>query len=102
MKLQPRVYEMKANNPHREKTFGFIAQEVKPLFPELVFVNENGQSDGKGMGNLHALSYSGFGIIAIKAIQEQQQQISDLRKEMKELKQQNEMLMKLFGKTQVP
>jgi hypothetical protein len=90
MQLQPRVYEMKINNPQHEKTLGFIAQEVKPLFPELVVVNENSRSDGKSIENLNALSYSGFGIIAIKAIQEQQKIIEKQQTQIDELKKQLE------------
>lgn len=96
LQLQPKVYEMKANNPRHEKTIGFIAQEVKPLFPELVFVNEN--ADKPGMENLHAVSYSGFGVLTVKAIQEQQVQIEALKKEIDLLKEQNKMLMQVFNK----
>jgi hypothetical protein len=96
MQLRPVIYEMKKNNPEKNKTIGFIAQEVKLLFPELVFTNENRGADG--MGNIHALSYSGFGVIAIKAIQEQQQQLTDMKKEIDLLKEQNKILMQLVKK----
>jgi hypothetical protein len=96
MRLRPVIYEMKKNNPGNNKTIGFIAQEVKPLFPELVFTNENREADG--MEDIHALSYSGFGVIAIKAIQEQQQQLTEMRKEIDLLKEQNKMLLQLLNK----
>jgi hypothetical protein len=45
---------------------GFIAQEVQPLFPELVHQGGVGDTEEE----LFMLDYSGFGIIAIAAIQE--------------------------------
>src|SRR5690606_13703453 len=55
-----------------KKTIGFMAQDVQPLFPELVETNEDGY---------FGLNYAGFGVIAIKAIQEQQTEIEELKKE---------------------
>lgn len=96
MQLRPVIYEMRKNNPENNKTIGFIAQEVKPLFPELVFANENRRADG--IEDIHALSYSGFGVIAIKAIQEQQKQLTEMRKEIDLLKEQNKMLLQLINR----
>jgi hypothetical protein len=45
---------------------GFIAQEVMPLFPELVYQGGIGDTDEE----IFMLDYSGFGVIAIAAIQE--------------------------------
>lgn len=96
LKLQPKIYEMKANNIHHEKTIGFVAQEVKPLFPELVFVSKN--EGTPGMEDLHAISYSGFGVLAVKGLQEQQVQIDELKKEVNLLKEQNKILLQLLNK----
>lgn len=95
-KLRPKLYEMQANNHNGEKTIGFIAQEVKALFAELVFINENSKLDKKGIENVHAVSYAGFGVIAIKAIQEQQEQIEANKKEIYELKLSVQRLEKLL------
>ena len=84
LQLQPKIFEFSNNNNRHEKTYGFIAQEVKELFPELVFVNEN--PDPKGVPDPHAMSYSGIGVIAVRAIQEQQSQIKNLQIENEELK----------------
>ncbi len=96
LQLQPKMYELKANNPRHEKTIGFVAQEVKPLFPELVVVNEN--LPLPGMENLHAVNYAGFSVLAVKAIQEQQVQIDTLKKEVDLLKEQNKMLLQVISK----
>lgn len=81
MQLTPVEYEMKNNNPRREKTIGFIAQDVQKLFPELVFVIPGKLFPGKNGEDLYALNYNGFGVLAIKAIQDQQQIINDMMQE---------------------
>ncbi len=53
---------MKKQAENDKKKIGFIAQEVEALFPELVKEND---------GYL-GLTYSGFGVLAIQAIKEQQ------------------------------
>jgi hypothetical protein len=73
MALQPARYEIKDQNPKHLQSLGFIAQEVRPLFPELVFDNKNDRTGDTYL----TLDYAGFGIIAVKAIQEQQQTIEN-------------------------
>lgn len=73
MALKPTRYELKDQNPQHLQSLGFIAQEVRPLFPELVFDNNN----DRGGDSYLTLDYAGFGIIAIRAIQEQQQTIEN-------------------------
>jgi trimeric autotransporter adhesin len=82
MKLKPveynYIYKGITNN---KKSIGFLAQEVAPLFPDIV--SESLDSSGnKKMG----INYSGFGVIAIKAIQEQQKIIEDLQRQITELR----------------
>ncbi len=98
MQLRPVMYELNFNNPDNKSSMGFIAQEVKPLFPELVIIDENPEGKINGLENLHTLNYSGFGIVAIKAIQEQQQLITDLQKRMNALEEQNQLLLRLINK----
>jgi hypothetical protein len=98
MQLEPVAYEMKAHNPGEQKSLGFIAQEVKSLFPELVTVLKDSATGYKGIDEVHALNYSGFGVLAIKAIQEQQQQITDLQKRMQLLEEKNKILLELINK----
>jgi len=64
--LEPSSFQFK-NNKEYTKTIGFIAQDVEQLFPELVDI-----SAGSGYDDLQTLHYDGFGVLAIKAIQEQQ------------------------------
>jgi hypothetical protein len=40
MELQPKKYEYKYNNPNHEQSIGFIAEDVKKLFPEIVVVRQ--------------------------------------------------------------
>jgi hypothetical protein len=52
--------------------YGFIAQEVAAIFPELTRTAEDGTL---------GLSYADFGVLAIASIQEQQAQIEALQRE---------------------
>ena len=58
-------------------SYGFLAQEVAKVFPEVVNYDEKTDS--------YLMDYSSFGVIAIAALQEQQS-------EMKALQQENEAL----------
>ena len=68
LELKPRSYKMK--NDDLEQV-GFIAQEVEQVIAELV------STDNKGM---KGLSYGQMTAVLVKAIQEQQAQIEELRK----------------------
>lgn len=71
---------------------GFIAQEVEKLFPELVFKGSDNPAQ-----DYYTMDYSGFGIIAIKAIQEQQQLIQQQKNEIEFLKKEIEGIKKKIG-----
>jgi hypothetical protein len=92
--LQPSVYEMKDHNDQHEKTFGFIAQEVKQLFPEIVSVKQVIMDSVNRVPDLHGLNHNGFSVIAVKALQEQYDQIKQLQKENDALMMRLEMLDK--------
>lgn len=62
MQLQPTRYHFKSQSADALPTMGFIAQEVGAVFPELVHK----------VGDMQGLSYGEFSVVAIKAIQEQQ------------------------------
>ena len=68
MQLQPKSYQYLTTSEDGRRSYGFIAQDVEKLFPDFVFSSENG---------IKGLAYSNFSVIAIKAIQEQQQLIQD-------------------------
>lgn len=80
-KLNAVSYEMKHDNPSHERTTGFIAQEVKPLFPGLIQQINYKQKSGDTLNGYQTMNYSGFGVLAIKALQEQWVQIHELEKE---------------------
>lgn len=93
LQLQPLEYEMINDNPSHKKTIGFIAQDVKKHFPELVTLIRDTVNSYNGITDLHSLDYSGFGILAIKAIQEQQVIITTLEKKLELLEQQYKTIM---------
>ncbi len=78
MNLKPVRYRLKHASAESKKEIGFIAQDVKKYFPELVKESEDGTL---------GLDYQEFGIVAIKAIQEQQKLIEKQNKLIKELEE---------------
>ncbi|MES2431543.1 MAG: tail fiber domain-containing protein [Bacteroidota bacterium] len=84
-KLRPSRYEMINHNPSHRLSIGFIAQDVKKVFPEFVHVLDDHNKKGTNHKDLHTMNYSGFFVVGIKALQEQYQQIIDLQKENNEL-----------------
>ena len=79
--LKVQRYLYKDQDISAKKTIGFMAQDIQPLFPELVGQAEDGY---------FALNYSGFGVVAIKAIQEQQEIIETQQKKIQELEESQE------------
>ncbi len=76
LRLRPVKYKYIDPDPSLPEA-GFIAQEVEELFPEAV-TEKNGKK---------AIYYSHFGVIAVKAIQEQQEQIDRLQNEVARLRE---------------
>ena len=66
MQIKPREYDYKETGNH---SFGFIAQELKNVVPEIVYGEEGNMSIG----------YGGLTPILVKAMQEQQKQIEELK-----------------------
>lgn len=83
LQLRPVNYHYKDQSNSASKSIGFIAQEVKPLFPELVVKGEDGKL---------GMTYAHTGVIAIKAIQEQQVIIDEQNKKIKELEEKNKAI----------
>lgn len=75
LRLRPTKFKFIKPDPSLPEA-GFIAQEVEELFPETV-TEKNGKK---------AIYYSHFGVIAVKAIQEQQEQIDQLQDEVARLR----------------
>jgi Chaperone of endosialidase len=88
MKLNPVSYRYIAEDPNAKHSIGFLAQDVQAVFPELV-----AQSiDHNGKKGYLSINYGGFGVLAVKAIQEQQTEIEALTKENLALRNKTESL----------
>ncbi len=85
---------MKDLNKNREKTLGFIAQEVQQLYPEFVRVENVTIDSINHVPDLYSLNYDGFDVIAIKALQEQKRRLDMLAKENEDLMKRLEQLEK--------
>jgi Chaperone of endosialidase len=92
MHLNPVTYKYTFESPASNLSFGFIAQDVKKIFPELV-IELKGESGYNGITDLKLMNYDGFGVIAIKAIQEQQLIIQQLQNQVDELKKEMRMII---------
>ncbi len=88
LQLHPVSYRYKAEENDAKPTLGFLAEEVQGVFPELVGESEN----RNGQGSYLSLNYSGFGVLAVKAVQEQQTEIERLKQEKLGLAKQVEAL----------
>ncbi|GAB3513024.1 tail fiber domain-containing protein [Emticicia fontis] len=69
---------------------GLIAQEVAVAFPEIVYSNTNDKGE-----QFYTMDYSRIGVLAVKAIQEQQLIIENQQKEIEILKKQVKSLESL-------
>ncbi len=81
LKLNPVSFKWKDTKIDNEKHFGFIAQEVKPLFGNLVTTAGN---EEKTM----SVRYLEFIPVMVETIQQQQKQIEELKNEIEKLKNQ--------------
>ena len=75
--LKPASYLYDANAEDGPRSIGLVAQDVEPLFPELVRETDQG---------FKGLVYDGFAVISIKAIQELNDEILKLKSEVKDLR----------------
>jgi Chaperone of endosialidase len=85
LQLQPKTYHYISSADTDRRLYGFLAQDVEKIFPEFVFTSETGY---KG------IAYSNFSVVAIKAIQQQQGVITELKDKNQQLEQQMEALLK--------
>lgn len=99
MKLNPVTYSWK-ENPQWGRKIGFIAQEVQPVLSEVVQVGNQKHKtpvlddNGKPVAPSDKLGiyYSDIIPVTVKAIQEQQQMIDEVKKENADLKNQLQLL----------
>ena len=70
-KLEPVNFQWKENG---KEDIGFIAEEVEKIYPNLVSYEEDGE--------IHGVQYSKLTTVLVKALQQQQEQIEELKKEI--------------------
>ena len=90
-KLNVVDYYFISDKDRKQKSMGLIAQDVEKLFPSLVVKPVESKEEET---SFYTMNYSGFGVIAIKAIQEQQSIIESQEVKIKNLEQQNIDLIK--------
>jgi hypothetical protein len=95
LQVQIRRYRWKDEDKNAKHKLGVIAQEVQPLFPDLV-----SESKDRDTGeSLLSVGYSDFGMIAIKAVQElktkQDAELGALKAQVAELARANAELRSL-------
>ena len=86
MQLRPTVYHFRTQEDNEVKNPGFIAQEVKEVFPKVVKI-QGDDSNGNSLSDLHMISYTELIPYMVKGMQEQQAEIQDLKAEIEALKQ---------------
>jgi hypothetical protein len=89
-KLDVLTYHYKDDKTNT-RSFGLIAQNVQQYFPEIV-------SGIEGKDSYLGISYAKTGVLAIKAIQEQQVIIEEMKREIDLLKEQNKKLVAAIDK----
>jgi len=97
MSLNPKTYYFKADdsplNLPEGKQFGFIAQELEEVFPELIHEQKHIDNPREKKGAVETTTYKSVDYMSLipvltKAIQEQQEMIDELKKEVEILKSQ--------------
>jgi hypothetical protein len=86
MLLKPASYNFKEQENNHPLNYGFIAQDLEKVFPEMVMQMKTNK----------LVSYSSLIPILTKGIQEQQQQIEALQKENENIKKELQELKKLI------
>jgi hypothetical protein len=96
MQLKPSSYNFKKEyqqmNLASGTQMGFIAQEMEKVFPQLVSTFPYKNIDGSKTGDYKSINYIGLIPVLTKALQEQQQTITDIKQENEAMKVQNQEL----------
>jgi len=72
LQLKPVTYQLKYNNPAHRLSWGFIAQDVQRIFPQMVTVTSREVNKDVTIPDFNALDYNDFKVIAVKGVQEEQ------------------------------
>ena len=90
LNINPVYFEFKNKESHPEGNhIGFIAQEIKPLFPELVHEDANGYL---------SVEYANMTAVLLQAVKEQQEVIENQNAKNKELENQIILIMERLDK----
>ena len=90
MRLPAYSYNYFDSKDDDRRMLGFMAQDVRPYFPELVYQ----RYDREVTQPVLTMDYSGLGVIAIKAIQEQQNIIMQQQQKLDKQQLQIELLIR--------
>ncbi|MEZ4959272.1 MAG: tail fiber domain-containing protein [Saprospiraceae bacterium] len=82
MKLEAMKYHFLKESDEDLKSLGFMAQDVAPYFPELAYLNK--RDDGS---EYYVMNYAALSVVAVAAVQEQQQIIEGQQKEIADMRQ---------------
>ncbi len=83
-KLQGYSFNWKSN-PDGNRDYGFVAQEVNRIFPEMVYQNQNSGHYG--------INYDRFVVLLVEANKEQQKKIEDQDKRIEQLEKQHRQIL---------
>ena len=106
MKLRPVTYEMKTEeypfmNFEKGTQIGFIAQEIQSIFPNLVVSGAHpGENENDPFIEYKGINYIGLTPILVKAIQEQQIKIDDLKSKYESLQKRLEEIESILESLQ--
>jgi len=80
MNLKPLTYQFKTEKSDK-RSIGMVAQDVQSIYPELVKYQED--------QDLYHMDYAGFGVIAVKAIQELKKELVQKDEQLEAVVQKN-------------
>jgi hypothetical protein len=89
MQLKPYTYYYKDSRAiAKNRSIGFIAQDIEHLFPELVYDMD---------GGLKGLNYAGFSVLTVKALQELKPVVDEQQEKIKTLEARLAKLEEMLG-----
>jgi hypothetical protein len=94
MKLPAYSYNYLDSKDSDHRVLGFMAQDIQPYFPELVYQ----RYDRELTKPVLTMDYSGLGVVAIKAIQEQQSIIQQQQQQLTKQDEKIDLLLKRIEK----
>ena len=80
LKLQPVSFSWKHKDP-KKKVYGFIAQDVETIFPDMVYkmtVTDSNDDSDQSTTEKYSLKYLECIPLLVKTVQQQQHQLNDL------------------------